>query len=171
MDVVLEDASSTGSLHRTTSLAHCSTWCRGEEASSLSLGSSQLVNTPAQHTGGEQHSWQAHSISISISASADKSERQTRESWTRDSETWRGNSADREITWRLLDLQIDSCSKISFLIVILLDRKLRGGGRYRTRWNYLNLEENIWKMWMVHPLKNAAEVAGRGSSSTGHRWD
>lgn len=113
--------------HKFGSLQYVMPW--GRRASSLSLGSSQLVNTPAQHTGGEQHSWQAHSISISISASADKSERQTRESWTRDSETWRGNSADREITWRLLDLQIDSCSKISFLIVILLDRKLRGGGQ------------------------------------------
>lgn len=24
---------------------------------------------------------------------------------------------------------------------------------------------------MVHPLENAVEVTGRGSSSTGHRWD
>lgn len=38
------------------------------------------------------------------------------------------------------------------------------------RWKYLNLKENIREMWRVQQLlKNAVEVAGRGSSSPGQR--
>lgn len=99
--------------------------------------------TSSAHWGRAVHSWQAHPISISISASADKSERQsrgklnTRQRNTAQKLSRQGNNIKAVwfANWLMQQNQ--------FPYYYFTRQKIKGGGRYITTWSYLNLEENI----------------------------